>query len=87
MLNCLKENKVVLYALIGLIIILLIGGITIYLFKKYIFNIVLILIAASVGYIGIFVNHNQDHIDKFDKCINKDKLAVIKDFNDIKQVL
>jgi energy-coupling factor transporter transmembrane protein EcfT len=93
MLNCLKENKVVLKALIGLIIILLIiVGIIIFLVKKDMGDIVWSVIGISiliiVFSIGLFNRKYKDDIDKFNKCRDKnkqDKLDVINDLNKIEK--
>jgi hypothetical protein len=92
MLNCLKENKLVLKALIGLILILLIIVIIIIvLVKKDMGNTVPYVIGISgiviTILIGGFVKNYKDYIDKFKECIDKnkqDKLAVINDLNKIK---
>ena len=91
MLNCLKQNKVVLLLLIGLIILLLIVIIIIIILVKKDKGVLVLSVIGISGLfitllIGFFVRHYQDHIDNFKECIKKnkqDELAVINNLNKI----
>ena len=76
MLNCLKQNKVVLLLLIGLIILLIIVIIIIIILVKKDKGVLVRSVIGISGLfitllIGFFVRHYQDHIDNFKECIKK----------------